>query len=306
MEEPSGAVLLELALNRSWYGLSIGVVGRYALLAIMFTMGLALRGADFLALTKQPKAVAVGIVGQVLLLPAVAFALVLIFQPAQHIAVGIILLACCPGAATSNFFSYIARGDIALSVVLTALSGLIVLVTLPLLVNAGLVLVTGDSQPIRLPVMQTMREILQLLIIPVGAGMMVRRYASARFVDPLERIATRLSFTGLLLIVSLTFAGIWRQLPGLLLDYGPYALALCAGCMAIGFAVAAMLGLSEAQRRTISIEIGVQNFLLAVVLSTSVLRNTSYVVFPLVYVFVMYLVSFSFVAWCRLIRDRRQ
>lgn len=304
--EPDGSTLLNLALNQQWLGVSLGQVGRWALLTIMFNMGLALRLSDFRALAREPRAVVAGLVGQVLLLPLIAFGLVILFDPAPYIAVGLVLLACCPGAATSNFFSYLARGDIALSVSLTALSGLIVLVTLPLLVNLGLWLVTGTGQRISLPVLQTMREIALLLILPVVVAMLLRRFSPARLLDPMQRLLTRLSFAVLLLVVGLTFSGIWRELPRLLIVHGPYALALNAGSMLLAWWLATLIGTTEPQRRAISVEVGVQNFLLAVVIATTILRDASYVVFPLVYVFVMYVVSFAFVAWCRFVRDRRQ
>jgi BASS family bile acid:Na+ symporter len=303
--EPDGALLLQRALGREWFGLSLGTVGRWALLTIMFNMGLALQPADFRTLLRAPRCVAVGLVGQVLVLPLVAFVLVLIFKPEPYIAVGIVLLACCPGAATSNFFSYLARGDIALSVTLTALSGLIVLVTMPLLVNAGLWMATGAGQRVTLPVWQTMREILLLLVLPVGMAMLLRALVPSRLADTLQQALTRLSFAVLLLVVGLTFAGIWRELPGLLVRHGPYALALNAGSMLLAWWLAVAMHLGESQRRAIAVEVGVQNFLLAVVIATTVMRDASYVVFPLVYVFVMYVVSFAFVGWCRLVRDRK-
>lgn len=292
-------LILNQALNQQYFGVSIATFGRYTLLIIMFNMGLALRVQDFTYLATNPRAVAVGLSGQIIVPPAVALAL-LMFSPPPELAVGLILLACCPGAATSNFFSYLARGDIALSVVLTALSGFVVLFTMPLLVNTGLQFVTGAGYDITLPVWRTMREILIAVVLPVALGMWIRAYLPERFTTPLRVIATRISFAFLIVLVILTFGGIFDELPRLLMQYGAYAFAMNIAAMVIGYLMGRAGGLTVRQRRTVTLEIGVQNFLVGMTLALNVLHQPVFVVFPLIYVFAMYVTAFSYIGWCHL------
>ena len=300
MEE---ATLAELVLGRTVFGLSLGDLGRWGLTTIMLTMGLSLRPADFARLFSTPVPVSVGLIGQMIFLPAIAFVLVAVIEPAPHIAIGAILLSCCPGAATSNYFSYLARGDVALSVTLTAISGLLVLVTLPFIVNLGFSMFVDTDVVVRLPVFDTMLQVFQLLILPVAIGMLLRHWLPAALADQGQRVASALSFAIMMFIVVMSLAGLQGRFLELIAVAGLLALLTNVIAMGAGFISASLLGLPENQRRALCVEIGIQNFLLAVVLALTVLNEPEYAVFPIMYLVVMYVSVFSFIGWCRWRRD---
>ena len=155
--------------------------------------GLTLTLRYFAKIGKDPRGVALGLVGQLLVLPLAGFFLVWLLQPPLAIGIGLILLAACPGGATSNFFCHLARGDVALSIVLTVISGMAALLTVPFYVNLGLDLFAGEASDIRLPVVRTMVFIFITLIVPVVIGMSFR-HAFTAAAAAIEPWATRLSF----------------------------------------------------------------------------------------------------------------
>ncbi len=287
------------------WGVNISDVGMIALVVIMVTMGLTLDPDQFRRVITRPKALSVGLAAQLLVLPAVAFGLVFLFAPVLPVAIGLIILAACPSGATSNFFSYLARGDVALSVVLTAISGVIVTFTLPLLVNLGLYLFAGTTQDIHLPVVPAMIRIFELIVLPVVAGMAIRRWRPS-LAAAIEPAATRLSFAIILFTMAVLFAYVAEHFLAMLGASWKVTVTLNVVMMAFGFLAALGMGVSEARSRTISIEIGVQNYLLSVVVAISLLGRPDFAIVPIVYLFTMYVAVFSFILYCRLVRDRDQ
>lgn len=269
----------------------------------MVTMGLTLRVEDFRDVAARPRDVTAGLGGQIVLLPLVAFAIVLALRPPPAIAIGLVILACCPGGATSNFFSFLARGDLALSVVLTTLSGCIVIFTLPPIVNLALDWFAGESQAVRLPVLRTMARIFMLVVLPTIAGMLVRRYY-ARLAARIEPAATRLSFAAILLTMVALFDYVSEQFVSLVALAWKEVVLLNVVMMAAGFAGGRAIGVGERARRSIAVEIGVQNYLLSVVIAIALLGKPEYTVVPIVYLFWMYVSVFCFIGYCRYWRDR--
>lgn len=298
------ATIADLVLGRTVFGVELGDLGRYGLLVIMLTMGLSLKPADFSRLFATPVPVLAGLSGQMLFLPIVAFILVAALDPEPHIAVGAILLSCCPGAATSNYFSYLARGDVALSVTLTAISGLLVLTTLPFIVNLGFSLFVDSEVVVRLPVFDTMLQVFQLLIVPVAIGMLLRAWLSDDRANQVQRVASAISFAVMMLIVVMSLTGLWGRFTELVIACGLLALLTNGIAMLAGYASAYVLKLPETQRRALTVEVGIQNFLLAIVLTLTVLDEPDYAIFPVMYLVVMYLSVFAFISWCRFWRDR--
>ena len=294
------ATIAELVLEQTLFGISMGQLGRYGLVVIMLTMGMHLRLTDFKLLFNRPVSVITGLAGQMLFLPLVAFSLIWLLKPELHIAVGAIVLACCPGAATSNYFSYLVRGDVALSVTLTAISGMLVVITLPLLVNLGFMVFTDSSSDIRLPVLETMLQILQLLILPVAIGMLLRYKLPETIADPLQRLSSGLSFALMMIVVVLSFAGLWGHFGELIVSCGLLAFLTNVITMAAGYGSGVLMKLPLKQRRTLCVEVGIQNFLLAMVIALTVLKNPDYAIFPVMYLLMMYVSVFTFIGWCRL------
>ncbi len=282
----------------------MGDIGRYGLVMIMLTMGMHLRLDDFRQLFRQPVSVLTGLAGQMLFLPLVAFLLIWILRPELHIAVGAIVLSCCPGAATSNYFSYLARGNVALSVTLTAISGTLVVVTLPLLVNLGFMLLADAEQQIRLPVVDTMLQIFLLLILPVAIGMTLKVLLPVNLAVKIQKIFSGASFAVMMLVVVMSLSGLWGRFGELVAACGLLALLTNVITMAGGYAAGTVTGLSEEKRRCLTVEIGIQNFLLAMVIALTILQNPDYAIFPVMYLVMMYISVFLFIGWCRLWRDR--
>jgi BASS family bile acid:Na+ symporter len=285
-------------------GVNLADISTTALIVIMFTMGLELSLSDFRRIAQHPLPIAVGLGCQLILGPLVAFGLAFSLHPPMPIAVGLVLLACCPSAATSAFFTFLAKGEVAISVTLTAISGPIVTITLPILVNLALSLFGGHNQPIHLPVARSMIEIATLIVLPVAAGMAVRALAP-KMAAALGRVAAKVCFVFVIGIMAVLLVYLWPRLPALLAMTGVVTLSLNLAMLVGGFIVARVLKTNEAQSRAISIEIGIHNFILAVVISLAILRRPDFALVPITYLFVMYTTVFAFIGYCRLFRDRR-
>ena len=149
-----------------------------SLIIIMLGMGLSLVIDDFKRIIVYPKAILVGLVNQLILLPLIGFAIAVIFPLAPEIAIGIMILAACPGGPTSNLIAHLAKGDTALSVTLTALSSFITILTIPFIVNFALEHFLDQGQMIRLDVIDAIKNIFVIIIIPIVIGMLIRRHAT--------------------------------------------------------------------------------------------------------------------------------
>jgi BASS family bile acid:Na+ symporter len=292
-------------LGLQFFGVNMADISTAALIVVMSTMGLELRLRDFGRIARAPLPIVVGLGCQVILGPLVAFGLAILLHPPMPIAVGLILLACCPSAATSAFFTFLAKGEVAISVTLTAISGPIVTFTLPVLVNYALRVFGGVNQSIFLPVGRSMIEIATLIVLPVAAGMAVRALAP-KTAAAVGKVAAKICFGFVIGIMVVLLTYLWPRLPALLAMTGLATLCLNLVMLIGGFIVARALKTNEAQSRAISIEIGIHNFILAVVISLAILKRPDFALVPITYLFVMYATVFTFIGYCRLIRDRKQ
>lgn len=285
-------------LTVDFMGVDVSVLGTWALFVIMVTMGLSLRLADFKHVLIAPRAVFLGLAAQLILLPLVAFMLILLFDPILPVAAGLMILACCPSGATSNFFSFLARGDVALSIMLTVASGVIVVFTIPILVNLVLDHLTGESRAIHLPVGQAMLRIFGLIVLPVSLGMAARRIAP-RLTAAAQPWVTRISFAIVLFTMVILLAYIAEHIGTILAMAWDVTVALNVIMMTLGFTLARLAALNVAQARAITIEIGIQNYLLSVVIAVGLLGQPDFAIVPILYLFIMYVTSLSFIAYCR-------
>jgi len=291
-------------LGLEFLGLNISDIGTYALIVIMATMGLTLTVADFRKVYEAPKAVFIGLVGQLVFLPVLAFLLVMMLSPPASVAIGLIILACCPGGATSNFFSYLARGDVALSIALTAISGLVVVFTIPLLVNLALVTFLDAGQTIRLPIIKSMAQIFMLVVAPVAVGMAIKNRFPKLSVA-IEPYATKISFAVVLGTMAIILSAVWSLIPSMIMTAGLPVILLNVLMMTAGFAAALTFKTGERQSRSISVEIGVQNYVLSIVIALALLKQPEFAIAPIIYLFTMYITVFSFIAYCRFVRDKK-
>ena len=175
-----------------------------SLAIIMFGMGLSLVTDDFVRLFAYPKAVLVGLCNQLLFLPLIGFAIVVLFDLNPTMAIGVMILSVCPGGPTSNLITQVARGNIGLSVTLTALASLITVFTIPVLLSKAIAYFTGNTDVvIQLPILETMLQILMITIIPISIGMIIRkrREAFALSMEKLMRTASTVLFVIIFLII---------------------------------------------------------------------------------------------------------
>jgi len=269
-----------------------------SLMVIMFGMGLSLQWRDFGRVVKYPKAVAVGLFGQMLLLPAVGFLIAawLLNEPA--LAVGLVLLAACPGGTTSNLITHQARGDLALSVTLTAITSVVTIVSIPLVVGLALQAFADTTQPIELPVLRMMLTLFVITLLPISIGMLVRRKWTpfAQKVEPGISLFGAV-FLGVLIVIILYQQG--DSLLGQLTSAGPATLLLNGVMMLLGFASARLFGLNGAQSTSITIEVGIQNSTLAILIASSVLMSPAMAVPAAMYSLAMYLTGVSLIVWRR-------
>ena len=267
-----------------------------SLIIIMFGMGLSLTIQDFKQVFVRPKAIVVGLLCQLVLLPLSGFALINIFDLPPAIAIGIIILAACPGGPTSNLITHLANGDTALSVSLTAISSLITLVSIPFIINLGLQHVLGEGTLIQLDVLQTILQVFIIVILPVALGMFIRlkkQDFAQRMEGPVKKIS------GIFFVLVLC-AVIFKERATILAHIqtaGGVAIALNLITMTIGYVLGSLFSLPLKQRISITIEGGIQNGTLGISVATILLGNTAYAISPAVYGVLMFLTAGVFIYW---------
>ena len=264
------------------------VVLPLALFMIMFGMGLSLVTGDFRRVLKFPKAVAVGLVCQLFMLPLIGFAIVSMFPMASpEIAVGIVILALCPGGTTSNLMTYLARGDVALSISLTAVVSLITPFSIPILATVAMDQLMGAGQAIELPLGRTVAVLLAITVLPVGLGMAVRNKWTG-FAIKAERPVKMLSVLFLVAII----AALIKQNSAILADAiaktGIAALSLNIISMTMGFMIARLTGLVREQQITVGMEVGIQNGTTALLITGTLLANEAMTIGPAIYSLLMF------------------
>ncbi|MEX1366269.1 MAG: bile acid:sodium symporter family protein [Nannocystaceae bacterium] len=276
----------EELLTSSYGPLPLGAWGGLILIVIMFAMGLSLRWRDFGLVFARPRAVLTGLALQLVVLPLLGFALASGMAPNSAVAIGIVLLCVAPGGPPSNLLTFLAHGDVALSVSLTAVSSLVTVFTIPLLVNLGLAVFGDGSATVSLPVVPSMARVFGITGVPMLLGMAVLRYAPG-WAGRIQRPLTRASFVVLIVIFSMFCHAMWPWLGQMLEDAGVVALTLHVVTLGLGYFGAKAMGLRAGQCRTIAIEVGLQNCLLGFVIAFTMLGRAELAVVPMVYLVVM-------------------
>jgi len=263
-----------------------------ALAIIMLGMGLSLVPEDFKRITRDPKAVVVGTVCQVLLLPLIGTLITLVVPMQPEIAVGLLVLAVCPGGPSSNLIAYLAKGDVALSVTLTAVSSIITVFTIPLFANQALQYFLGESAAIALPIGATTLQIFLITLLPIAIGMAIR-YQFPGAARRLEKQMSRLAVGLLALIIVLLLVKEGNKLPGFLVQVGVAVLLLNLVATLTGFLAGKVFRLPLAQQICIAIEVGIQNGTLAIAITAGLLNNPDMAVPAAVYSLLMYITGFG-------------
>lgn len=258
----------------------------------MFGLGLSLRPADFGRVAKHPKAVAIALVCQLIVLPALCFGLVVLFRLPPILAVGMMLLAASPGGTTANLYSHLFRGDVALNVTLTAINSIVALFTLPLITNVAIsVFLPGDSG-LGIQFSKAV-EVFAIVLIPVAIGMAVRRLFP-RFADAMDK-PVRIASTLILAIVIVGAIISNREL--FFANVGGLAaitVVFCALSLTIGFFVPRLFRVERRQAVASAFEIGIHNATLAIVIAVTVLDSEQMQLPAAVYGVLMFFVALAF------------
>lgn len=274
-----------------------------ALAAIMFALGLTLTVADFARVFAQPRAVAVGLLAQVLMFPVLAFLIARVLQLPPDLAMGLMLVAACPGGASAGLLTHLAGGKTALSISLTAITSVLAVISTPLVVDYALFHFTGSAAVTELPVAKLVRGMFLITTVPVALGLAVRHTLPA-LTARLEPVASRVAVALFLAIVAATFIGQRQVLATHFASIGPAALLLNLAVMAAGFALAAGFGLERQDRIAIAIECGLQNAALGIFLAVGVLAVPAMATSSVVYALLMNLTAIVFILQMR--RSRKQ
>lgn len=261
-----------------------------ALFVIMIGMGLGLTVADFRRVLQMPKAVFIGFFNQIILLPLIGYGISKLLAVDPAIAVGVMILAACPGGPTSNLVTHMAKGDIALSVTLTAINSLITIFTIPLIITFALSAFLGENTAVEAPIGTIIGSLVVIIAIPLAIGMLVKRFA-ADFADRMER-PVRIA-SGVL--ITLVIVGLIIKEREQLMEYFRMALiiavALNIATMLVGYLTARLGRLDVRQGLTIAIESGNQNGTLAISLAVVSLARPDFAIVAAVYSIMMYVTA---------------
>ncbi len=270
----------------------------FGLFLIMMGLGLTLSIDDILRVIIMPKAALIGLTGQLILLPAVAFLLAYSLNTAPVIAIGLVLLSACPGGITSNAYVFASRGDIALSVTLTTIASLFTVFTMPLIVWIGLTVFADSSDIVDVPVSGMMRSLAQLTILPIIIGMVIRKFKPAFAVKMVEPVRTMAIAILIMVIITNTWFSI-ETLKLYIVQAGVAALLLNVICMSMGYGMSRLGKLNTDQTISITYEVGLQNLSLALVLANTILGMPDYAAVTLIYGFFMKISALSFMAYAK-------
>ncbi len=244
-----------------------------SLAIIMLGMGMTLIPADFTRVLKYPKAVLIGLTNQLILLPIIGFSLVIAFNLDSVMAVGVMILASCPGGPTSNLITQVCRGNIALSITLTAIASFISILTIPLILSYALAYFnTSNDVAIKLPILDTILQIMIITVIPISIGMLILKFKpqfALRMEKPM-RTASTVIF--ILVFIAVIGANI-HMLGDAMKRVGIVVLLLNIATMGLGYLAARFFKLNLKNAISITIESGIQNGTLAFVIATTILNN---------------------------------
>ncbi|WP_407304274.1 bile acid:sodium symporter family protein [Acinetobacter sp.] len=263
-----------------------------ALAIIMIGLGLELTLKDFARVTQQPKVVFIALFCQLVVLVSLAFIICKVLDLPPLLAVGLMLLAASPGGSTANLFSYLFKGDIALNITLTAINSVMAAFTLPFIVNFSIQYFMNDGQQISLQFSKIL-QVFAIIIIPVGMGMVIRRYApnfTAKLNKPLRIFAV--SF--LILIIIGAVAKERHQILEYLAQVGLATVLFCLFSLMIGYFVPRLLGINSAQARACAFEIGIHNSTLAMTIALTVMASSTIAIPAAVYSIFMYVFAAVF------------
>ena len=266
----------------------------FALAFIMFALGLGLTSVDFLRVIKQPKDFFVGAISQVLLLPIIAFVLVKLWPISPELAIGVMIIAAAPGGVTSNILTSFARGDVALSISLTAIISLLSVITVPFIIVSSLNLLGLENISKDISLLSMALKMFLIVTVPVILGMLFRKFASNAAIK-FESIAKKISAVLFIIVLLGAILAERANVVAYFAQAGLITLVLNVVMMFVAFYVAQLLGTGLAQKKCIAIECGLQNGTLAIFVATSLFGGGMYVIPAATYSLIMFATSLIFV-----------
>ncbi|MGE0180009.1 MAG: bile acid:sodium symporter family protein [Sphingomonas sp.] len=259
------------------------------LMLIMFSMGLTLQLRDFGLVLKSGRLVGAGLVGQLVALPLLALAIGMLFRLPPQIALGLFIVAICPAGTTSNALTFVGRGNVALAIVLTALTSFVTVFSIPLLLSWALPwFLAGSGVVPALSIPTVMMQLVTITVLPVALGMTVRRFRPL-WADRMVPWLRPTAFVVLVAVIGLSVAVSLEMVLANLAGAGPAIWVLNVAGMAAGLAIGRAIGVDARNAMTLAIEIGVQNVTLAIFLTLNVLNSLPLAVTQNVYGVIMLL-----------------
>ena len=269
-----------------------------ALAFIMFALGLGLTGADFLRVIKQPRDFFVGTFSQIILLPIIAFILVKLWPISPELAIGVMIIAAAPGGVTSNILTSFAKGDVALSISLTAIISLLSVITVPFIILTSLTLIENSGLDLNISLTNMAISMFLIVTVPVIIGMIFRKFASNVAIK-FESIAKKISTVLFVIVLLGAILAEKDNVVSYFAQAGLITLVLNVVMMIVAYYIAQLLASGTQQKKCITIECGLQNGTLAIFVATSIFGGGIYVIPAATYSLIMFATSLIFVYFVR-------
>ena len=270
-----------------------------SLIFIMLTLGLGLELSDFTNLVRKPRSFFVGLTNQILLLPIVTYIIILVFGITKEAAVGMMILACCPGGVTSNIITKLAKGDTALSISYTAFNSILAIVTLPLIVGFSMKSFMGQEAP-DVNILSLGLTMFFITAVPVGIGLLIRE-KNKYYADKFEPNASKISTILFAIIILGALLSEWDTFINNFVLLGPAIVLLILAMLIIAYKSSKLFKMSDKQSITVAIESAMQNGTVGITVGNLIINpesGLSILSIPSgVYSILMYLICLPFVYW---------
>ncbi|WGL16020.1 bile acid:sodium symporter family protein [Microbulbifer bruguierae] len=266
-----------------------------SLFIIMIGIGMTLTARDFHQVTVKPTGLIAGTITQILLMPMAAFALAWALQLPPAMAVGLVIIAACPGGTTSNLFTLLARGNVALSIVLTVSASMITIMSLPVFANYALGVYFGTQQEIQLPFGKTVLMLSLIVLLPVAIGMGIRAIQPALAARAESLVSVFGGLVLAVLIVGIVY-GIRDRFLDLLIQAGPATVSLNLLGIGLGFLSMKLAGLGKREGLAIATELGIKNGTLGLMVTLTLLQSSDMSIPSAIYGVIMFPIGFLLVA----------
>jgi len=265
---------------------------------IMFSLGLSLTIEDFSRVIKQPKDFLIGLICQIILLPIVAFLIVKIWPISPELAIGVIIISVAPGGVTSNILTFLSKGDVALSISLTAIVSLLSVITVPYVLISSIYLLGYDSLIKDISLLSMAIQMFLIVAIPTLIGMILRKFLT-NFAIKFSNITNKIS---IFLFVFVLVGAIVSEKDNIIeyfAEAGLVTLFLNILMMILAFYIASFFGSAPPQKKAISIECGLQNGTLAIFIGTTLFNGGAYIIPAATYSIIMFITSLIFIFFVR-------